>query len=239
MTLDAAIAQWLDTTARDDSVSPAEAESRALSLALLARYFGRLSQLAEMTPACLRDFLSRWLIENAGSASRPADPHSPALAPPDPLALSDTLTAFIGWLSNQTGVAADDCLAVVAELRERLPRAITISTRMSEWLAGRGGAFGFPEFLTSFEAGGRSQYDLDTAGEAGSVEGYFRIMRIAGGQVEAEEMLTEVSVAPILFPEPVAALLEPDYIINLELVRVNEAWQIVGCGFAYPPGTDV
>ncbi len=239
MTLDAAIAQWLDTTARDDSVSPADAESRALSLAMLARYFGKRSQLEEVTPARLRDFLSRWFIENAGPAPRRADPHSAALESPDPLALSDTLTAFIRWAADQTGVAAGECLAVVAELRERLPRAITISTRMSEWLAGRGGAFGFPEFLTSFEAGGRSQYDFDTAGEAGSVEGYFRITRIAGAHVEAEERLTEKIVAPILFPEPVAALLEPDYIINLELVRVNEAWQVVGCGFAYPPGADV
>jgi hypothetical protein len=239
MTLDAAIAQWLATTARDDSVSPADAESRALSLALLARYFGKSARLTELTPARLRDFLSRWLIENTGSAPRRADPHSPTLEFPAPLALSDTLTAFIGWLSNQADVAAAECLAVVAELRERLPRAIAISARMGEWLAGRGGAFGFPEFLTSFEAGGRSLYDFDTAGEVGSAEGYFRITQIAGGHVEAEEMLTELMVAPILFPEPVAALLEPGYILNLELVRVNEVWQIVDGGFAYPPGTDV
>src|SRR5689334_14220185 len=107
MTLDEAIAQWLDTTARDDSVSPADAESRALSLALLARYFGAQAMLAEMTPARLRDFLSRWLIENAGSASRRTEPHSPTLEFPDPLALSGTLTAFIGWLSSKTDFTAD------------------------------------------------------------------------------------------------------------------------------------
>jgi hypothetical protein len=239
MTLDDAIAQWLDTSARDDSVPPADAESRALSLSWLAQYFGRHTRLEEMTSTRLRDFLSRWFIEKAGSVRHRAGPQPLVTEFPDPLALSDTLKAFIGWLSTQTEVAADECLAVIAELRGRLPRAITISARLTEWLTGRGGAFGFPEFLTSFEAGGRSQYDLDTAGDAGSVEGYFRITRIAAGRVEGEEMLTEAIVVPICFPEPVTALLEPGYILNLELVRVSDVWQIVDCGFAYPPGTDV
>ncbi|MFL6213565.1 MAG: hypothetical protein ACJ74J_06675 [Blastocatellia bacterium] len=239
MTLDEAIAQWLDTTARDDSVSPADAESRALSLSRLARYFGARRPLEEVTPARLRDFLSRWFIENAGSASPCAHQQSRTVEFPDPLELSDTLAAFINWMARHTSFAGNECLAVVAELRERLPRAIAISTRLSEWLAGRGGAFGFPEFLTSFEAGGRSQYDFDTAGEAGSSEGYFRITRIDGGHIEAEEMLSEMIVAPILFPEPIVVLLEPGYIINLELVRAQDVWQVVACGFAYPPGTDV
>src|SRR5438128_9899082 len=133
-----------------------------------------------MTPARLRDFLSRWFIENAGSAFHRASPPSSTVAFPDPFKLSDALAAFIEWMARRTDFAADECLAVVAELRERLPRAIAISTRLSEWLAGRGGAFGFPEFLTSFEAGGRSQYDFDKVGGAGRIEGDFRIPRIDG-----------------------------------------------------------
>ena len=40
-------------------------------------------------------------------------------------------------------------------------------------------------------------------------------------------------------PIHVAPLLEDGYIINLELVRKAEGWQIAGCGFAYPPGTEI
>lgn len=240
MTLKAAIAQWLETTARDDSVSQADAESRALSLALLARYFSEDRRLEALTPALLRDFLGRWVIENASLTSRPTNHDSSRQARLDPLTLIDTLKAFIEWAARHASFAADESLAVLTELREQLPRAIAISERLSEQIASRGGAFGFPEFLTSFEAGGHSQYDLDTAGEAGCIEGYFRITHVGGGgRIEAEEMLTEMVISPILFPEAVAVLLDRDYIINLEIVRAETGWQIAACGFAYPPGTDV
>jgi hypothetical protein len=239
MTLDTAIAQWLDSTARDDSASPADAESRALSLSALSQYFGGRCQLEELTPARLRDFLSRWFIEKAGPVSLRSGMHHLTSGFPDPLTLINTLAAFIEWMANQTKVAMDESMAVVAELRERLPRAFVISTRLAEWQSGRGGAFGFPEFLTSFEGGGRSQYDLDTAGEARSVEGYFRITRIDGTQIEAVEILSETTIAPIHFPEQIAALFELDYILDLELVRVENVWQVADCGFAYPPGVDL
>jgi hypothetical protein len=239
MTLDAAIAEWLNTAARDDSTSTADAESRALSLSVLSSYFGRRCQLEELTSTRLRDFLSRWFIEKAGPASLRSGSHSISSEFPAPLMLCDTLAAFIEWLASQTGVAMDELLAVIAELRERLPRAFAIGTQLAVWQAGRGGAFGFPEFLTSFEGGGRSQYDLDTAGEARSVEGYFRITRIDGAQIEAVELLTETPIAPLIFPEQITALFEPGYILDLELVRIEEGWQVADCGFAYPPGTDV
>ncbi|MEN3334941.1 MAG: hypothetical protein V7641_4306 [Blastocatellia bacterium] len=240
MTLADAIAQWLEAMARDDSVSQACAESRALSLAWLTIYFGKNRRLDELTPARLRDFLARWFIENAGLASHRANDLSSPGELPETASLMAALAEFIDWVARNRGfAAASECLAVIAELRERLPRALAISGRLSEHLAGRGGAFGFPEFLTSFEAGGHSQYDFDTAGESGCMEGYFRILRVEDGQVEAEELLTETRAWPILFPDSVAALLENDYIINMELVRAAEGWHVAACGFAYPPGTEV
>jgi hypothetical protein len=93
--------------------------------------------------------------------------------------------------------------------------------------------------LTSFEEGGSSQYDIDVPGNVGAIDGYFRIIRVEGSSVEAEELISDERVWPIVFPSEVAALLDDGYIINLELVRKPEHWQIAGCGFAYPPGTEI
>ncbi|HST22533.1 MAG TPA: hypothetical protein VLR90_15525, partial [Blastocatellia bacterium] len=89
------------------------------------------------------------------------------------------------------------------------------------------------------EEGGHSSYDLDEIGEVGAIEGYFRITRIEGAMAEAEEVITEERVWPIIFPRDLASRLTNGYIINLELVRSKEGWQIAACGFAYPPGTDI
>ena len=240
MTLADAIAQWLEAMARDDSVSQECAESRALSLAWLATYSGKHLLLDEFSPVRLRDFISRWFIENAGLPAHRASGLSVPGELSETASLMDSLAAFIDWVARHNAfAAAGECLAVIAELRDRLPRALAVSARLSEHLAGRGGAFGFPEFLTSFEAGGHSQYDFDTAGESGCMEGYFRILRVEGCRVEAEEMITETRAWPILFPDTVAALLENDYIINMELVRAAEGWHVAACGFAYPPHTEV
>ena len=243
MRLTEAIALWLEARARDGSVSQQDAESRALSLARFADYFGSGKRLDELTPARLRDFLARWFIENAGTSAQPSSRNSSSAPPVDPASLMAAMAEFINWAAhNLAFTAARECLAVIVELRDRLPRALAISARLSEHIAGRGGPFGFPEFLTSFEAGGHSRYDLDVPGESECsecVEGYFRILRVEGHLVEAEEALTETRLWPILFPEEIAALLENDFIINLELIHAQEGWQIVGCGFAYPPGTEV
>ncbi|HJQ24819.1 MAG TPA: hypothetical protein VKA60_12955 [Blastocatellia bacterium] len=227
MTLAEASAQWLEAMARDDSVSQECAESRALSLSMLVMYAGSELRLDEITPARLRDFLARWVIENATRVSPPASACE----------LIDSLAAFIEWAACIGFTSASECLEVIAELRDRVPRAMLIGSRLSEHLSG--GAFGFPEFLTSFEAGGHSRYDLDAPGESNCLEGYFRILRVEGKRVEAEELLTETRAWPILFPEDVVALLEADYLINLELVQREDHWQVVACGFAYPPGTEV
>ena len=125
------------------------------------------------------------------------------------------------------------------EMQQTLPRALEITEALSKWLAERGGAFSFPEYLTSFEEGGHSQYDIDAQNKVGALDGYFKITAADDSMVEAEELISGDRVSPIIFPPDIAALLGKGYIINLEVVRSTEGWVITGCGFAYPPGTAV
>ena len=60
-----------------------------------------------------------------------------------------------------------------------------------------------------------------------------------GSAVEAEELISDDRVWPIEFPSDAASLLDVGYIVNLELVRKVEGWQIAACGFTYPPGTEI
>ena len=232
------------------------------ALALLTEYFSPDTALSETSPASLRDFVARWYVEKACTSNQPdskaaqTNPASDAgeviadsqelnararsVVVPKPAELLASLTQFFKWMDRQAGSnLAERSTPVLLELSQSLPRAMEISNVLSSWLRERGGAFGFPEFLTSFEEGGRSEYDIDTPGSAGALEGYFRILRVEGSSVEAEELISEERVWPIVFPPEVAALLDDQYIINLELVRRPEGWQIAGCGFAYPPGADV
>ena len=120
-----------------------------------------------------------------------------------------------------------------------MTREEEIAALLAQYLNKRRGAFAFPEFLTSFEEGGRSAFDLDAPGEAAALEGYFRITRIEGKLVEAEETISETRAWPIIFPLEVAERLINGLIINLEIVRTDEGWQITDCGLAYPPGTEL
>jgi len=211
-------------------------------LLLLTEYFSSNIAPGEIMPARLRDFLGRWYVEKA-CASRRYDAESDSSESdvvPAPGALLDALAQFFKWADQQAGSdLSERSSAVLMELARGLPRALDIIDVLSSWLRERGGAFGFPEFLTSFEEGGHSEYDIDTPGSVGALEGYFRILRVEGSSVEAEELISEERVWPIIFPPEVAVLLDDQYIINLELVRSPAGWRIEGCGFAYPPGTDV
>ena len=181
--------------------------------------------LAQLTSARLRDFIARWYVEETN--------HKPA-----PPALLNSLRAFLNWVDADTSAVIEEgWRSVVAELEETLPRAIEITRVLSSQLRARG-AFGFPEFLTSFEEGGRSQYDVDIGGTVNALEGYFRVSRIEETRVEAEELISGARVWPVIFPNEAVAVIETGYIINLELVRARDRWNIAGCGFAYPPGTE-
>jgi hypothetical protein len=228
---------------------------------LLISYYSADSPLSDVTAASLRDFLARWYLEKACtskpnlaglSASESIErdsktvSHVPGSDPPEsdqlpgPQELLASMAALFEWVDENTGgELTARCSQTVAELSETLPRAIEITRLLSSWTQERRGAFSFPEFLTSFEEGGHSQYDIDTPGEIGALEGYFRITRVEGTLVEAEDLISEERVWPITFPIQVAVLLDRAYVINLELLRTKEGWQIASCGFAYPPGTEL
>jgi hypothetical protein len=152
----------------------------------------------------------------------------------------DWLYAFFNWArENRVLPLADNCAQVLAELRQSIPRAIMIGLSLSKEIAARGSATTFPELLTSFEQGGASRYDIDSPDGRGAIEGYFRIRRVESIHIEAEEIITEEIVWPVEFPSATARLLSEGFIINLEIVKQRRVWQIDGCGFAYPPGTDI
>ena len=233
MTLAEAITRFLDQSRLQQS------------LLLLTQYFSKDASLSDLTPSSVRDFLSRWYVEKAAGAStnnRISEASNGRLIDiaPEPTELLDSIEEFVGWASRQTGaIKAEEQLPVITELRLSLPRALAITRALTSSMRARGGAFTFPEFLTSFEEGGSSQYDIDVPGNIGAIDGYFRIVRVEGVMVEAEEMISEERLWPTVFPAEVAGLLEEGYIINLELIRNREGWQIAGCGFAYPPGTEI
>jgi hypothetical protein len=258
MTLAEATASFLDFIRQTQSTVTSQLQLRTCERVtqLLISYYSPESLLSDVTAASLRDFLARWYLEKAcrfklqvpqvdASESIEGDSttvsSAPGSSPPDQLPESQELLAstgsFVEWIDENTGEALmERCLQTLTELRETLPQAIEITRLLSSWTHERRGAFSFPEFLTSFEEGGHSQYDIDTPGDIGALEGYFRIIRVEGSLVEAEELISEERVWPITFPAEVAVLLDRAYIINLELLRTKEGWQIASCGFSYPPG---
>jgi hypothetical protein len=181
----------------------------------------------------LRDFLARWYVERASAPSS-------GRQAPSPQALLDSIAEFLNWADEQCRIrVASECAAALSELRADLPRALEINCALSSHLGERGGAFGFPEFLTSFDEGGHSQYGIGEPGEVRAVEGYFLIERVEQNRVEALEIVSDRRIGPIIFPEEVARLIGAGFIINLEVIRAGDFWQITGCGFAFPPNTEV
>lgn len=237
MTLGEATSRFLEYAGQNDSTVNAQLTSRARSLLLLNDYFSAHSELDHITPSKLRDFLARWYVERT-CASKPND--SGAYDDiPEPRELIDSLAEFFKWAGREAGVDQARYSPILIELSRSLPRALAITFALTRALRERGGAFDFPEFLTSFEEGGSSQYDIDVPGGVGAIDGYFRLIRVEGLSAEAEELISEERLWPIVFPGEVAALLDAGFIINLELVRRREEWHIAGCGFAYPPGTEI
>ncbi len=221
MTIREASARFLEQQKPKNSQSN---KAHAQTIQFLTRYLPDAA-LAELTPARLRDFIARWYVEETN--------HQPA-----PQALLNSLDVFLSWVDTHTPSAIEEgCRSVIAELETTLPRALEIARVLSLQLKARG-AFGFREFLTSFEEGGRSQYDVDIGGDVSALEGFFRLSRIEETMVGAEELISGERVWPVIFPKESVAVIETGYIINLELVRGGDSWHIAACGFAYPPGTE-
>ena len=232
MTLVEAIDEFSRDTRR--VALPDPGSPHAESMDLLTDYLSSRAdgELSCSIIALLRDFLSRWYLEATASRQVPL-----------PSTILWSLSDFLRWCDarDQTSLEAE-CSPLFEELSITLPRSLEITAALSSHLAERGGAFSFPEFLTTFADGGQSSYDISVAGEGegpGAVEGYFRIVKTEGSSVEVQELISEESYWPVVCPAEVARLVEPGYIVNLEIIRVQDGWQIAACGFAYPPGTDI
>jgi len=211
--------------------SAAAQEGGVESLQLFKQYLDSAASGAKLGPDLLLDFLGRWHVETAASQRL----HAPA-------ATVRAVREFVKWLDRRTHESAlSDCISTLDVLEQSLPRALRIAEELSRDLAARGGAFTFPEFLTTFAEGGQSRYDIDVAGEGqgpSGMEGYFRVVRVEGTSAELEDMISEDRAWPVKLPTEVARLLEPDWILNLEIVRSGNEWQVAACGFAYPPGVE-
>src|SRR5262245_60514087 len=254
MTIAQALQRFTESHRPNLNAQPADYR-RALSpaLLLLERYFSE-ANLSEITPVRLRDFVARWYVEEASSLNRIGAAEAGDSCEdveigtrysrttrilPEPVELLGELGRFLNWMHIQIG--NDDstrCLSILNELRETLPHALEINHSLSKSFREMQSAFTFPEFLTSFEDGGSSQYDIDAPGSIGAIDGFFRIIRVEGNLAEAQEVISDERISPIIFPNEVAELLSNEYVINLELVRDRESWKIAGCGFTYPPGTE-
>jgi hypothetical protein len=237
------LAEQKQSVSAVEAHSENETDKRVMSL--LAAHFSGNASLDVLSAITLRDFLARSYVEKAcvakfGSGNAGFDNLKHVDALPEPEAVVDSLARLFEWIRQQEGIdLVQQTSSMLAGLRESIPRALAIAGSLCSWLRNRRGAFSFPEFLTTFEEGGHSQYDIDTPGEVGAIEGFFRIIIVREGRVEAEDLISEARVWPILFPADVVELLVEDYIINLELTRSGEGWHITACGFVYPPGTDV
>lgn len=220
------------------------------SLDLLARFLSvrRITRPADITPGLLRELIARWYVEEATlpsgaggpphSASELSRPGAHGL--PEPARFINSLEELFNWMAAQPEAGTSpELIDILTELGATMPRAVEIGRALSRHVIERGGAFAFPEFLTSFEEGGQSRYDIDAPGDVGAVESYFRITKIEGARIEAEDVISEERLWPLLFPEEIAGLIAPGFIMNLELDRSRQGWRIVDCGFTYPPGTEI
>ncbi|HYP28177.1 MAG TPA: hypothetical protein VE262_15790 [Blastocatellia bacterium] len=250
MTIAEAISAFLARARGRDAESDDLTTHLLAPLNLLAGFLSDkgITALIDVTPPVLRDFISRWYVEEATLSSRtegllyaaPEVSNAVSGHLPEPREFLRVLEAFFRWAGAHAETARpEELLGVVSGLGPTMPRAVEIGKALSRHVIERGGAFSFPEFLTSFEEGGQSQYDIDAPGDIGALESYFRITRVDGALIEAEDVITGERVWPVLFPEAVARLVDPGFIINLELVRSPRLWRIADCGFTYPPGTEI
>jgi hypothetical protein len=235
MTLAQATSLFIETQANDPTSSSPNTRS---ALRLLTQFFPNNTTTSDLTLSGLREFLTRWYIDEA--ASQPDDKACPNELLPTPDELIDVLVRFFFWLDATYSTTYSTCFSdILAWTRTSVPIALQLTSKLTDMIRRPAGAFSFPEFLTSFEEGGRSQYNVDWAGETSAMDGYFRIVSIEGSTVEALELLTDETVAPIDIPAAVAETLQVGYVINLEIVREQNSWKIVGCGFAYPPEFEI
>lgn len=218
------------------SENPGPAETRE-SIILLKSYLATIPRngACRLTAESLYQFLGNFYLTRYVSGGEGEQL-------PAPSEIVTALGQLLDWMAGRQDMIGEllaDAHSALSELAVTLPQAVYTSRQLAECLSKRQGPFAFSEFLTTFEDGGQSQYEPDVAGRPRTKEGYFRITRADGKIVEARESLSEEAVWPILLPEGAEGILSPGYIVNLDIVRNGEYWEITGCGLAYPPGTIV
>ncbi|HEU4389089.1 MAG TPA: hypothetical protein VFV34_14910 [Blastocatellia bacterium] len=182
------------------------------------------------------DYIAYWLPRHAGSSAK-GKQQGPQPEPNEVLQSLEQLAVLMA--RNGRCFDKAEWLAAMAELRITLPRAIELTNLLTEEVCTRGGPFEFQEFLTTFEEGGRAEYDFDIAGEEKVIEGHFRITSADGPLVAAVELVSERLIDPIVFPESAAEFVEPGQIATLEIMRRGDRWIITDCDVVFPPGTPV
>ena len=219
-----------------DEALSAFASSKETGSASVLSYLEPESLEFRNRPVDRRLFLDCLCVSYVRSWTPTRNEDSPPVAPSQFL---DDLARLIVWLSaNREFPEHDECSETISDLRRTLPRAILLRQRLMGVIEDRHGPFTFPEFLTSFENGGRSEYDVDTPGELGVLEGYFQVVSV-NPDIIVEELITERTIAPILLPGEAAALVEAGQILTLELIHSDRGWVIRECGNVFPPGTRI
>jgi len=221
--------------------NPSQVEDRGRAISLLIEYFGSETRLADLNADSLNDFLCRWCIERSrhsetDAAGRRVD-SSRALIQ----AIPKTVLELLDFASRQVDPAtASASREAVEYARINLPRSLEVSRLLAEAVSRDESGTEFRDFLTTFEAGGQSEYDVDDPSDSvvddqpAALEGFFRVKKIEGTLVEMEEVIGEELVGLVFFPADVAALLQPEDVLELELIADGENWSIIACGFAYP-----
>lgn len=227
MTLNEAVTKFLEHTSAT-SIHTAGVDPSTDFMHAIMRHFGRDADATTIPSERWSDFLSTTFVEMCFAGEIRA-----AVVPVIP----EVFGSFVAWWSSVEFINANLETMRLGELQIEVLKAVELAGRLADWNRSRRGAFEFPEFLVSFEQGGRSQYDIDDPDEARSVEGYFKIIRIEDLFFEAEELISESVVWPIRLPSEAGVTFECGYVLNLQLVRVEDHWEIADCGIVYPPGT--
>ncbi|HMG35334.1 MAG TPA: hypothetical protein VKM94_15450 [Blastocatellia bacterium] len=224
-----AVSKYLTESAVDAS------EQEVEILNLLDRIQG-YADVGDLTPQfILNPFCREYVdLEFAELPQRRSNTHGRALA------VKDSLTVFFRWAQCEVGLEDLEGLEkALDEVCATIPRAVEIAALLNEVSSARRGGFGFPEFLTSFEDGGRSSYDLDAPGKSGTRGGYFRVKSATGLETVLEHSASGELVAPVELPFEIATLISEGFILDLELLFKDGRWVVYDNGIVYPPSVQV
>ena len=214
-----------------------ELRARLAALAVLREYFvdhAAIGAVERLTAADLTDFALRWLLR-----SEDADPENAGV-------VLATLGDWVRTLSR--GVpesAARDLLSLAVRLERDVPRALTALRELREAAAGEALT---PEMELEDEAGGIV--------EAALTAGVDRVVRaVEYGSADHDEFVVQAieddqltlrravplpglpdELAPVRAPAAAAERLRPGDILNLELVRSAERWEILDVLAVVPGG---